>query len=156
MRRAVVSGVAVLSALACPAALVTGCRPAASSSSPVEPVCAQPVETELGLPTLDLPAAFTTTAGQLRFRVTGMHPDALIPIDTTTLFLGQAGTFPHRDPQRPERPDNASYRVRVSLDSEGHVDLPAGDYWAVSTAGGRIYAAACSGTTISDVTRVPS
>jgi hypothetical protein len=150
-----VSGALTVAALACSAVALTGCRGAAeSSAAAVEPACANPLESELGLPTLDLPATFTTTAGQLRFRVTGMDPDALIPIDTTTVFLGKGGTLPHRDPQRREWPDNAAYRVRVSLDDEGYVDVPAGTYWAVSSAGGRIYAAACPGTTVTDVAAV--
>jgi hypothetical protein len=103
---------------------------------------------------MDLPATFETTAGRIRFRVTGMHPDALIPIATTTVFLGSAGTVPHRDPQRREWPDNAAYRVTVGLDDDGFLDLPAGSWWAVSSAGGRISAAACPGTSISDVTVV--
>ena len=142
-------------ALACSAVALCGCRLiGGSSDTATEPACANPVESELGLPTLDVPATFTTASGRLRFLVTGMHPDALIPIDTTTVFLGKTGTLPHRDPQRREWPDNAAYRVRVSLDSEGYVDVVAGTYWAVSSAGGRIYASACSGSTISDVTPV--
>jgi hypothetical protein len=143
----------ILAVLACSAVVLTGCR-ATDSSSAAEPACSDPLESELGLPTLDVPARFTTTAGQLRFRVTGMSPDALIAIDTTTVFLGSTETFPHRDPQRLEWPDNAAYRVRVSLDAEGYVDVAAGTYWAVSSAGGRIYAAACPGTSVSDVAAV--
>jgi hypothetical protein len=141
--------------LACVAAVLAGCQDADDPSGPeVKPACADPQEAELGLPTMDVPATFTTTAGQLRFRVTGMDPDALIPIDTTTVFLGEAGTVPHRDPQRPEWPDNSSYRARVSLDESGYVDVAAGSYWVVSAAGGRIYVAACPGMTLSDVAPV--
>jgi hypothetical protein len=144
-----------LAVVACWAASLTGCQDPDSSSGPAaEPACDRPQESELGLPTLDVPATFTTTGGQLRFRVTGMSPDALIPIDTTTVFLGDATTLPHRDPQKTEWPDNAAYRVRVSLDEEGYVDVAAGSYWAVSSAGGRVFAGSCPGTTMSDVSAV--
>ena len=141
--------------VACGAVLLAGCQDPGDSSGPTaEPECAQPSESELGLPTLDVPATFTTSGGQLRFRVTGMSPDALIPIDTTTVFLGGSDTLPHRDPEKQEWPDNSTYRVRISLDQDGYVEVDAGSYWAVSSAGGRIYAAACPGTTVSDVAPV--
>jgi hypothetical protein len=150
VKRSRLSTRGIFAVLVCSTAVLTGCQ-AKDSSSTVDPACGHPLESELGLPTLDVPAMFTTTTGRLRFRVTGMSPDALIPIDTTTVFLGKTETFPHRDPQRPEWPDNATYRVRVSLDAEGYVDVAAGTYWAVSSAGGRIYAAGCRGTAIRDV-----
>jgi hypothetical protein len=143
----------ILGVLACSAVVLPGCQVSGSSSA-VEPACGRPLESELGLPTLDVPATFTTTAGRLRFRVTGMSPDALIPIDTTTVFLGRTETLPHRNPERREWPDNASYWVKVSLDTEGYVDVAAGTYWAVSSAGGRIYTGGCPGTTVSDVAAV--
>ncbi|UUZ58512.1 hypothetical protein [Nocardioides sp. B-3] len=46
------------------------------------------MEVELGLPTVDVPARLTTTQGRLRVSVTGMSPDAMIPVDTTTVFPG--------------------------------------------------------------------
>ena len=140
--------------LACLLAAAAGCQPADEQAHRPETSCDDRNEAELGLPTLDVPAHFTTTKGQLRISVTGMSPDALIPIDTTMVFLGAAGTTPHRDPQRPEWPDNGTYQVRVSLEEPGLVDVEAGSYWLVSPAGGDIFVATCPDVEVTDVVPV--
>lgn len=132
---------------------VTGCQEeAVSPDSGLG--CDDPLEVELGLPTVDVPALLTTTQGRLRISVTGMSPEALIPIDTTMVFLGESRTVPHRDPQRPEWPDNGTHQVRVSLDEPGFLDVEAGSYWLVSPAGGRIFVATCPDVTVTGIVPV--
>ena len=127
---------------------LTACTPAATPAL----VCQAPVETDLGRPTIDVPAWFTLTEGRARFAIsdTSLENTIASDLDVSTVYVGGATTVPTVRPAEGGRIVNSRYAVEVDPEHPGTADLAAGSYWLVSPTG-RITLAVCPGTTVSGV-----
>lgn len=122
--------------------LLLGCSLGGVFQDEKELDCSPGQTVELGAPYYSRPAHFRTSGGLLRFEVRDLPTTVLGEVTKTTLYFGDAADPPDIDPVDPELPDNAEYRLSVELDRPGVIDLPPGEYWAL-TFNGRIRAVHC-------------
>ncbi len=122
--------------------VLAGCRAPDTTSDGLELACGEPQRESLGVPTIEVPARFTTSGGRLRFVVTSLPPGTILgDVDDTQVQLG--------DVDSPS--DDIRYRVTTSPQEPGVIDVDAGTYRVVNTARGRLLVEACPEVTFSDV-----
>lgn len=118
------------------------------SSSADEPGCAGATVTELSVPFGTRAAYFRTSGGQVRIGVSDLGENLFGTVTQTRVDLGSAR--PRVDPAS-NRVLNATTSATVHLNRTTVVSLPAGEYWLLSSNGGRIVLHTCPGVRISDV-----
>ena len=110
---------------------------------PLEMSCDDPVATDLGVPTVRRLARLTTSGGRLRFVVTDLPPGSVFgEIEDTEVRLAD-----------PAAPTEALFRVTVSPQQPGVVDVEAGTYSVLNTHNGGIAVEACPDVTLAGVRR---
>jgi hypothetical protein len=107
----------------------------------LEMSCAHPVATSLGVPTVRRPARLTTSGGRLRFVVEDLPPGSIFgEVEDTEVQLSEPGG-----------PITALFRVTVSPQRAGVVDVEPGTYRVLNTNRGSIVVEVCPDVTLSDV-----
>ncbi len=128
-------GILVMTAAGCQTTPDTPPGPALEMS------CGKPGATDLGVPTVRRPARLTTSDGRHRFVVKNLPTGSIFgEIDDTEVQLSDPGA-----------PNEALFRIRISLQQPGVVDVEAGTYIVLNTNRGAIEVEICPDVTLSDV-----
>lgn len=107
---------------------------------------------DLGVPLVDgRPAAFRTTGGTLVFQATRFqHGGPFDPkVGQTLISVGPASDPPAYDAARQDV-TNATLRLPVKEDTDATAELPAGNYWVVSSNSAWMTVEACAPAVVSD------